>query len=61
MPDWVMSIDKRFKYNNLNQWGKENFYKFVQAKDNTRILIEILTSYECKHKCGVPLNLAFHY
>ena len=38
-------IDKRYKYITLNTMGKENLNKFVQSKDRTRFLFEILASY----------------
>ena len=38
-------LDKRFKYNTLNNLGRENLKECVQSKDYTRSLMKILSSY----------------
>ena len=37
-------LDKRFKYNTLNNLGRENIKECVQSKDYTRNLIKIIAS-----------------
>ena len=43
-------IDKTFKHKTLKKLGVENLNKFVQSKENTRILIELLASYSSELK-----------
>ena len=39
-------LDKRFKYNNLNNLGRENLKECVQSKDYPGSLIIIIASYK---------------
>ena len=56
-------LDKRVKSNTLNVLGKKNLAKSILSKDYTKNLAndKWLECLECKRKCGLPFNLAFHY
>ena len=43
--DLEVILDRRYKTNMLNMTGKKYLADFITSKDNTKVIIEILTKY----------------